>query len=111
MNVQSREYRHVDTILKTGTLLYFYFIFPELYHVYWPRIRLMLVRRLAAFPCRSYILNLKYPLPQQSQVCDKIPTEKIVGLNAHAHGRFAPSSDGRFAPREYFFFIQHVQKL
>ena len=57
-------------------------------------IRLMFVRRLAAFPCRSYIVNLKYPLPQQSQVCDKIPTEKTVGLNAHAHGRFAPGSDG-----------------
>ena len=55
VNVQSREYRHVDTILKTGTLFYFYFIFPELYHVYWRRIRLMVVRRLAAFPRRSYI--------------------------------------------------------
>ena len=39
------------------------------------------------------------------------PRVKTVGLNAHAHGRFAPNSDGRFVPREYFVFIQHVQKL
>ena len=34
-----------------------------------------------------------------------------MGLNAHAHGRFAPSSDGRFSPIEYLFLYWTWKQL
>ena len=37
--------------------------------------------------------------------------KKNVGQKRHAHGRFAPSSGGRFAPMVYFFPFEHEHKF
>ena len=70
--------------------------FPELYFVYWRRIRLKFVKRLAAFPCHSYIFSIIVSYYQDS-------TWQNCGVKWPRAWAFCPKQWWTFCSEDMFF--------